>query len=421
MKGVPHAKGARLKWLLKIISAWPLISRSPSPRPSPAGRGRTAFSLVHSERIRRHLTLADYPPLPAGEGERAPARRVRKLPLAITLFLLTPLFSLHAATPLEWKKLAPLPSSLGVAGAFAGVSGGALIVAGGANFPDKMPWDGGAKVWHDEVFVLEKPDGKWRGAGQLPMPLGYGVSISHPRGVICVGGSDARQHHASSFILRWSKGQLDIEPLPDLPRPCANLTGALIGNTLYVAAGTRTPTATHALNEFLSLDLTAKQPRWQTQEPWPGSARMLATAGAHDGSFYLFGGAALKPDVDGKPVREWPRDAWRYTPGQGWKRLADLPRVTVAAPSPAPLVGGRLLILGGGDGAQTNTPSTQHRGFRRDVLAYDPKTDRWEQFDETPFAHVTTSVVQWKGRVVIPSGEIRPGVRSPEVWSAPIK
>jgi N-acetylneuraminic acid mutarotase len=329
--------------------------------------------------------------------------------------------SLHAAEPLTWKQLAPLPDKLGVAGAFAGVSGGALLVAGGANFPDKMPWDGGTKVWHDAVFVLEKPDGEWRVAGRLPEPLGYGVAVSHSRGLICVGGSDAQRHHASALVLRWFKGRLEIERLPDLPEHCANLTGALLGDTLYVAGGLKTPTATNALNTFFSLDLTAKQPSWRTQEPWPGSARMLATAGALDGSFFLFGGTALKAGTDGKPVRKGLRDAWRYTPGRGWKRLADLPHAVVAAPSPAPLVNGRLLILGGDDGTQVNTLPAQHLGFRRDVLAYDPKTERWEQWGETPFAHVTTTAVQWKNQIVIPSGEIRPGVRSPAVWSSTVR
>jgi N-acetylneuraminate epimerase len=321
-----------------------------------------------------------------------------------------------AVEPLTWKQLAPLPDKLGVAGAFAGVSDGALIVAGGANFPDQMPWDGGTKVWHDEVFVLEKPDGAWRGSGRLPRPLGYGVSVSHARGLVCVGGSDARQHHASTLVLRWARGSLQIEPLLGLPQALANMSGALDGHRLYIFGGTATPTSTNALNTFYSMNLSPKRPGWRTLEPLPGAGRMLATAAEHDGAFYVFGGAALRPDADGKPVREWLRDAWRYTPGRGWKRLADLPRVAVAAPSPAPLVNGRLLILGGDDGAQVNTPPTQHHGFRRDVLAYDPKTDRWEQLGEAPFAHVTTTAVRWKDRVVIPSGEIRPGVRSPNVW-----
>jgi hypothetical protein len=30
---------------------------------------------------------------------------------------------------------------------------------------------------------------------------------------------------------------------------------------------------------------------------------------------------------------------------------------------------------------------------------------------------VTTPAVRWHNRIVIPSGEMRPGIRSPEVWA----
>ena len=39
-----------------------------------------------------------------------------------------------SASSLQWAQLPPLPDPLGVAAPFAGVSGGALLVAGGANF-----------------------------------------------------------------------------------------------------------------------------------------------------------------------------------------------------------------------------------------------------------------------------------------------
>ena len=68
----------------------------------------------------------------------------------------------------KWAKLPAIPDKEGFAGAFAGVSHGSLIVAGGANFPDKKPWDGGKKIWYDTVFVLERPDGEWKVAGKLP-------------------------------------------------------------------------------------------------------------------------------------------------------------------------------------------------------------------------------------------------------------
>ncbi|MCB1133825.1 MAG: galactose oxidase, partial [Verrucomicrobiae bacterium] len=59
------------------------------------------------------------------------------------------LSTLHASgTALSWKELPPLPDAHGFAGAFAGSVEGSLVVAGGANFPDKAPWEGGTKVWH---------------------------------------------------------------------------------------------------------------------------------------------------------------------------------------------------------------------------------------------------------------------------------
>ena len=328
-----------------------------------------------------------------------------------------------ASTPLMaseflWEKLPPIPNALGVAGAFAGVSGEALLIAGGANFPGKKPWEGGTKVWHHAVFALEQPDGEWHAVGRLPVPLAYGVAITHQRGLICFGGSATDHHHGSAIMLRWTKGRLETELLFGMPEPRANLCGALVGNTVFLCGGTATPDATNASQSLFAMNLAPKRPGWRTLDSLPGPGRILATAGAHEGSFYVFGGAALHPGADGKPVREWLRDAWRYTPGKGWKRLADLPRAVVAAPSPAPVVSGRLLVIGGDDGSQVNTPPAEHKGFRRDVLGYDPKKDKWESIGDVPFAHVTTTAVLWKKRIVIPSGEVKPGIRSPEVWSS---
>src|SRR3954462_3300250 len=98
----------------------------------------------------------------------------------------------------EWKQLPSMPDAIGLAGSFAGVSGGALLVAGGANFPDKMPWEGGRKVWHDRVWVLESANASWREVGGLPRPLAYGISVSSRDSVICVGGSDADRHYADT-------------------------------------------------------------------------------------------------------------------------------------------------------------------------------------------------------------------------------
>lgn len=321
--------------------------------------------------------------------------------------------------PIRWSQLPSIPDKVGFAGPFAGTHNGVLLVAGGANFPDRLPWEGGTKVWYDSVFKLDKPDGRWKVAGKLPRPLGYGVSLSTSEGVFCIGGSDANQHYPDCFRLQWNHGELHTTILPNLPKPCANFCGAVIGNTIYVAGGIETPTSTNAMKTFWSLDLAAKELHWQALEPWPGAARMLGVTAVCDDLFYLVSGADLSSDEQGKPVRTYLTDAYCYRPGVGWNRIADLPRPTVAAPTPAPTKGSsRFLILSGDDGSLVNfLPADAHPGFPKSILAYDALTDSWQTVGEVPAGHVTTSIVQWNDRFVMPNGEIRPGVRTPTVWS----
>lgn len=343
----------------------------------------------------------------------------------LSLFSVTVL--VQAATPrevtlqsnqLSWVALPSQPDREGFAASFAGVSGGALLVAGGANFPDKKPWENGTKVWHDSVFALEETNSTWRVAGKLPRPLAYGLSVSIPDGVLCAGGSDAQRHYADVFVLQWMNGQLRKRAMPPLPTPCANMCGALIGNVLYVAGGLASPSATNALKSFWSLDLNEQKPQWRALESWPGRPRMLAAAGSHAGSFYLFSGVDLHGGDDGKAVRTYLRDAYQYTPQKGWRRLADLPRAAAAAPSPAPVQNSRFLIVSGDDGTLTHfEPKDRHPGFPREVLAFDPATDRWTNLGPCPLSLATAPVVEWRRQKIIVSGETRPGVRSPAVWS----
>lgn len=329
--------------------------------------------------------------------------------------LLTVLLALSSKVDLAWERLPSLPDQEGFAGMFAGVSNSTLLVAGGANFPDKKPWNGGKKVWYDTVFAL-KPDSKWEVVGKLPRPLAYGVSVSHRGGVVCVGGSDATKHYADCFRLELRAGKLVTTDLPRLPLPIANACGVLIGDTVFVAGGLEKPDATEALKTLFTLDLSAKEPAWEKRDAWPGPARMLAVAAECDGAFWLIGGTDLIANKDGQSERRYLKDAHRYDLGKGWKKLAELPRAVVGAPSPAPIAFGGPVILGGDDGTQLAVQPDKHRGFAKQVLRYDRKAEKWIEDGELRSPHVTTPFVIWKDMWVIPSGEVRPGVRSPEVW-----
>ncbi|MDI1305113.1 MAG: galactose oxidase, partial [bacterium] len=85
-------------------------------------------------------------------------------PLILSLLIMPTTDALSqkkAVNHVEWKMAAQLQNtdgsiSLGFAGAINGISNDVLIVTGGANFQDKMPWEGGKKYYSKEIHVLQK-------------------------------------------------------------------------------------------------------------------------------------------------------------------------------------------------------------------------------------------------------------------------
>lgn len=336
--------------------------------------------------------------------------------------LLLPLVALMGAVlhgAIDTSRLPEMPDPVGRAATIAGVSEGALLVAGGTNFPDKMPWDGGKKAWHGDIFLLERPDSEWRKIGDLPRPLGHAVSLQTGRGIIVVGGADADRHHAETFLLRQRGGKVEIERLPDLPHPLAYASGAVLGDLALVVGGTRSPDATTAENLLLAFDLRNPDIGWKTLSQLPGPGRIMPAAAVRDGRFFVFSGASLAADAEGKPVRTYLSDAWSFRPDSGWRRLADLPRPAVAAPTPAiPVGAAHILVVAGDDGSRVGfQPRSAHPGFGTRSLRYHTVTDTWAEADDLrgAAAVAVAPVVPWKGEWVIPGGEIRPGVRTTQV------
>lgn len=320
---------------------------------------------------------------------------------------------------LNWKRLSKLPNSLGVAGAFAGLSGETVLAGGGANFPDAPPWEGGRKVWHDLVYWMEPETGQWTEAGRLPRPLGYGVSATCPDGILCVGGSDLQRHYAECFKLRWADGQLQVTSLPKLPLPLANSCGAIVGQSLFLCGGTQAPDSEHPEAGLWSLDLSRADAEWSREPDCPGGPRLLAVAAGSAEELFVFGGTDLIAGKDGKSERRYRSDAWAFQPERGWRRLADLPQPLVAAPSPAPVLkDGTITLLGGDSGEHIGfQPPQLHPGFSRRVLLYSPNENAWTiSAEEMPLARVTAPLVRLSSGWLLISGEQRPGVRSPEVW-----
>ena len=360
---------------------------------------------------------------------------MRRRFLSWTMLWLAACTAAGTTEAIRWEELPVLPDPVGFAAPFAGVTEGALLVAGGTNFPHGSLWSGGAKAWHDRIFLLDTPAGSWREAGRLPGTRAYGVSITIVEGILCIGGSDDRTVTADVILLRRSGGGIVAEPWPALPAPLHYACGALVGRTVYVAGGLREFAGVPG-KWFYALDLDAPPATraWRAVEPWPGPPRQTAVAGSLDGAFYLFGGLNLIPGPDGKPERQYLSDAWRYTPAGGWKRLAAMPAALQASPSPAPTLGvAHLLVLGGDDGKYLkDTPALQdrHPGFPAEVYGYHTITDSWTVTGSLPrdlgpdpvgnpnagrWPPIVAPVVNWAGGWAVVSGEVRPGTRTPRV------
>lgn len=321
--------------------------------------------------------------------------------------------SAHAQTG-SWSEMSPLPSP--VSGHFAGATNGSILTVGGANFPISL-FEGGTKEWVANVNALPQGGNMWRPLPALPQPLAYGASVSDDKGLICIGGGDAKQHSNAVFRLSWKNGTLCRTELPPLPKTCANMSAALLNHTIYVVGGQETPTSPTALNNLWALDMKHQKSGWRELKPPSNVGRILPVLAAQDGALFLVSGASLAPDADNKPVRTYLRDAWRFTPRDGWKAMAPPPWATVAAPSAA-LAKHQVLVFGGSDGkldARVQELKENHPGFHREVLSYNTRTNRWQIISTMPLSLVTTNAVKLGRTIIIPGGEDRPGHRNPRV------
>jgi N-acetylneuraminate epimerase len=349
---------------------------------------------------------------------------------AYRLILVVMLIALEtAAQPaVEWSELPSLPGGKGWAGMYAGVSHGALICMGGANFPDKYPWEGGKKKWYDDIYVLtDGEQNRWlKVEGKLPVPSGYGVSVSYQNTIILVGGSNENGHLKQVIGYEWNGKNLVISSYPALPISLANMAGTLVGDVIVIVGGLNSPTGT-AVKKCYTLDLKNRSKGWVELDAWPGSERMFPVCTTYKGQFYLFGGETVAVNSKGQKYRSILLDSFRLSLKREndrwnatWEMLAPMPRGMSAGGTVLPVLNDHFLFWGGVDAVTSayKNPAT-HPGIIQNLLFYFPETDTWEFIgQQTKIAsRVTLPVVFWNNRWVYVSGEIKPGIRTPSVVS----
>lgn len=371
----------------------------------------------------------------------------RTLLTVLLLLLVTFTYAQKVEEQIVWKKGGRLPAvagkaNPGVAGAFVGVNNEVLIVAGGANFPDKLPWEGGKKAFLRNVFVFKKSGDSLQSipvVTQLPQAVAYGSSVSTPEGLICAGGENERGALKSVFRLSWNsaKGALDLQSLPDLPQPLSNALLATSNGRLYLAGG---ESDGQTVSDFLTLDLNNLVAGWKKLPSLPVAVSHAVGGIQSNGdgdSFFIFGGRSRNADGPSTFYTEgFSYDIKKHN----WEPRQPLPGAGLSAGTGLAVGSTYILVVSGDDGstfrqveevsrqlaaspnsdallAQRSRLLNGHPGFGRGVLFYNTITDRWTNLADFPGAgQVTTTAVRWGHEIYLPSGEVKAGVRTPEIW-----
>lgn len=369
---------------------------------------------------------------------------------------------------IQWEKLPDLPgtadtASLGVSAPFAGIHKGKLIVAGGCNFPDKPVTEGGLKRYYEEIFVLDISNPSsgstgWNTGGKLPYPVAYGATVSTPSGVVCLGGNNSDSALVRVASLSWNelKGEIETRLLPSLPEPMDNLSAAFAGTKVYVGGGNENGQPTRS---FLCLDLDAPERGWQRLPDFPGCARVQPVLTAQQSpegmKIYLAGG--FQP-IDGAEEAVIPTDVLAFDLATNqWKAETSLPPFknggdrTLTGGCGVAFKDSALLFMGGvnydcflaaidrprqlaeaqaaGDTARVNSLQAEAKAymhhpvewyrFNTSLLQYDTYTKEWtDRGDYEPLARAGAGAVIEGNYLIIVNGELKPGIRTPQVNQA---
>jgi SSS family transporter len=202
---------------------------------------------------------------------------------------------------------------------------------------------------------------------------------------------------------------------------------------LYLAGGQSSTDLSSAMNNFWRLDLSQTESEslvWEILPAWPGPPRAFnITISQHNGyneCIYVLTGR----NQDEKNRWNVLTDMYMYDP-VAYARGKDPWSIK------APLAGSRMAgtaitigqshfcIISGADGSlyqNSDALKESHPGFPSTALAYNTITNEWFSMGEIPQNQLTTHAIQLDERALLVSGEIKPRIRSPKIWTVmPIK
>jgi N-acetylneuraminic acid mutarotase len=364
----------------------------------------------------------------------------------------------HSLT-LHWQLAGKLPAEIignasaaqenkGVAGAVIGWHNNILMVAGGANFPEALPWEGGKKKYHNQIHLFEKRENQFVSLAthdKLSIPVAYAANCITKYGIAAVGGENETGLLADAFLFKLAtEGKtVLIEKLPSLPVPTTSASAVTIDNFIFILGG---ETIQGTTADCWKLDLTNLVAGWKKIKALPAPLS-FAYAGVYEAenksTIVVLGGR----NKTASGTSTFSKAVFSYHPTTDtWIEKTSLP-YKMSAGTSVSLADEGILLFGGDRGEtfskveqllvaiakaegkekkalvqQKNQLQINHPGFSKDVLLYDPVSEKIKTIGTIPYSTpVTTTAVLLNDYIVLPSGEIRAGVRTPHILMAEIK
>ncbi|HVZ24494.1 MAG TPA: hypothetical protein VG842_00465 [Sediminibacterium sp.] len=351
----------------------------------------------------------------------------------------------------QWQLIARLPASAGAGknNGLAGMYGAAIpegvLLAGGSDFPDKMPWQGGTKAYYNQLFLLTEDRGHFDCRllkDTLPLPMAYGASIPVPGGALFIGGENTAGPLNKVLFLQFDSvtDKIHIKELPGLPEKLSHLSATILHQKIYTVGGEGKAGTTTC---FFSMDLSHPQPKWKKEKDLPLPLAFAVTVSErHSGVDYVYVIGGRSATDSG--ISTLQGAVYRFnTITNNWGQIAMVPSETghLSAAAGVSLGDDQILVIGGDDGvifsqienlnrriAMAKDDQTKrayekekmklvldHPGFSKHAWIFDSDKTVWKPAGILPYAPVTTTAILWQKYIILPGGEIHPGIRSANI------
>ena len=240
---------------------------------------------------------------------------------------------------------------------------------------------------------------------------------------LLLGAAFAFSAQAADTAPRW----------PDFPAPIKNGAGARIGATVYAGLGS-------AGKAWYALDTGKPGAPWVALAPFPDAARDAASAVAINGLVYIFGGSGKNAPED-KALTVFDT-AYVYDPAaNSWRQLPTRAPLGIFTASVVSVDQRNIVFFGGvnkaifdgyfqdyavgaADNKERQAVVAGHYFDQRpqdylwtaQVMSYNPQTNQWRNLGTDPQLPTVGAGVAVHGQLVtMVNGEIKPGLRSPNV------